>query len=73
MYPRTVVYSDLSLIRDRHNLLKGEVYIQHLAVLKKKHERRMECLLKLNNYEKCFYSTRMPPSNRKLMPKGGWG
>jgi hypothetical protein len=37
------------LIWDRHNLFKGEVYIQHLAVLKERHERRMACLLKLNN------------------------
>ena len=34
------------LIWDRHNLFKGKVYIQHLAVL---NERRMACLLKLNN------------------------
>ena len=34
------------LIWDMHNLFKGKVYIQHLAVL---NERRMACLLKLNN------------------------
>ena len=49
----------------------GDVYIQHLAVLRERHERRMACLLKLNNQKKCFHSTRMPPPNRTLMPKGG--
>jgi hypothetical protein len=30
-------------------LFKGEVCMQRLAVLKERHERRMVCLLKLNN------------------------
>jgi len=32
----------------------GEVYIQHLVVIKERHERRMACLLKLNNSEETF-------------------
>jgi hypothetical protein len=45
----SLCYCDSCLIWDRNNLFKGEVYIQHLAVLKERHERRMACLLKLNN------------------------
>jgi hypothetical protein len=43
-------------------MFKGEVYIQHLAVLKEMHERRMACLLKLNNKKKCVHSPRLTGS-----------
>jgi hypothetical protein len=44
------VYTGFTVIWDRHNLFKGEVYIQHLAVLKEKHERRMACFPVLTLY-----------------------
>ena len=37
------------ILSNMFNLFNGEVYIQHLAALKERHERRMACLLKLHN------------------------
>jgi hypothetical protein len=37
------------ILSNMFNLFNGEVYIQHLAALKERHERRMACLLKLQN------------------------
>ena len=52
MCVRGVYFTCVSkILSNMFNLFKGEVYIQHLAVLKERHERRMACLLKLNNEE----------------------